>query len=82
MAHCSSCQTALTNDEQTYLDDHCSEYELHAHSFLLCKTCNDLLYKPIKVNGELYFSNKCAHKKEEKKPLIAGYIYYFQGIIV
>ncbi|MCG9710223.1 hypothetical protein L1D46_15615 [Pseudoalteromonas sp. Isolate3] len=67
MAHCSSYQTALTNKEQSCLDDHCSEYELHAHPFLLCKSCNDPLYKPIKVNGELYCSNKCAHKKEVKK---------------
>ncbi len=69
MAHCSSYQTALTNKEQSCLDDHCSdcEYDSHAQAYLLCTFCNSPLYTPIKLNGYFYCSNKCAHKKEPRR---------------
>ncbi|WP_199529595.1 hypothetical protein [Pseudoalteromonas sp. bablab_jr010] len=69
MAHCSSCQTDLTKDEQTYLDDQCSdcEYESHAQACSLCTFCSSPLYTPVKRNGDLYCSDKCSHSKEQRR---------------
>ncbi|CAI86612.1 putative orphan protein [Pseudoalteromonas translucida] len=68
MAHCTECTKPLTTDEITFLDGQCEkcEYEVWARAFSLCTFCNSPLYQPIKLNGELYCSSKCAHVKEVK----------------